>query len=138
VTAAVFSSSPCRGVQPLFSFPVCFCSSFSVCSRVFSAVSDVLPSLSRLRGGAGRAGLLLVGEFCLRKASSGWFLWRLICREKEKKKNKYGEEKVRSWSVGGSQVREADGSVEGKEEEKLQRREARRRSHYMRCYGGCL
>jgi len=25
-----------------------------------------------------------------------------------------------------------------KEEEKLQRREARRRSHYMRCSGGCL
>jgi hypothetical protein len=33
----------------------------------------------------GSVGVLLVGEFGWRKASSGWFLWRPICREKEKK-----------------------------------------------------
>jgi len=49
----------------------------------------------------GSVGVLLVGEFGWRKASSGWFLWRPICREKEKKKqkkkNRYEEEKVGSW-----------------------------------------
>nr|TKS12323.1 hypothetical protein D5086_0000064430 [Populus alba] len=33
-------------------------------------------------------------------------------KKKKKKKNIYNEEKVRSWFVGGSQVREADGKGE--------------------------
>jgi len=57
-TAAVFSSSsPCRGASLWFPSLFSSVSSFFVGSRVFSAASDVLPSLPLLRGGAGGGGL---------------------------------------------------------------------------------
>ena len=54
VSTTIFSSSsPCRGASLWFPSLFASVSSFFVGSRVFSAASNVLPSLPLLRGGTG-------------------------------------------------------------------------------------
>jgi len=66
VTTTIFSSSSlCRGASLWFPSLFASVSSFFVGSRVFSAASDVLPSLPLLRGGTGGGGLFSFSPMCL-------------------------------------------------------------------------